>query len=204
MPASQHNPPVGDDSQHLEQLVAWLDSELDEEQSQEVELLLRNDAGLRQKAEELERAWEMLDTLEPVSADHQFTVQTIQAVYEDPHGDTVRRTAKLGKRFLTVASVTCVALWFLVGFLGTLTGIQIARLTMPAPESTPDAQILGNLDLLSRYPEYSAVRNIRLLRQLQTPPETEYAEQDPVSDNDGMLSTDDATDIDERSEEPLP
>ena len=96
MPDSLHNLPIGDDSQRLEQLVAWLDSELDEEQSHEVELRLRRDSGMRQEAEELERVWGLLDTLEPVSADNQFTVQTIQSVFEKSHGGPVRRGAGFG------------------------------------------------------------------------------------------------------------
>jgi len=170
MSDSQHNPPADEDSQRLEQLVAWLDSELEEEQTQDVELQLRKDTDLRQEAEELERAWGMLDTLEPVSADHQFTVQTIQAVFSESSGLAVPRRTRFTTGGLSLAAAVRIGIWFLIGFAGTLLGLQAAYLMTPASDATPDARIIQNLDLLSRYPEYSAMRNIGLLRQLQARP----------------------------------
>ena len=63
-----------------EQLVAYLDGELDDESSRRVEALLVSDAKLRRQLGEMERTWDALDQLGRFEVDERFTQTTLEMV----------------------------------------------------------------------------------------------------------------------------
>jgi len=60
-----------------EDLVAYLDGELDDAATQEVETKLSQDPAVRTEAEDLKRTWSLLDYLPRPKASEQFTSRTM-------------------------------------------------------------------------------------------------------------------------------
>jgi anti-sigma factor RsiW len=68
-----------DDAAH-EQLVAYLDGELDADASKRVERQLAENADYRRELQQLQRAWDMLDELPRVEVGDSFTRTTVEIV----------------------------------------------------------------------------------------------------------------------------
>lgn len=66
-----------------EELVAYLDGELDAESARQVEDRLASDEKYRLELQELERSWDLLDSLPISDVDHEFTKTTIEMVAVD-------------------------------------------------------------------------------------------------------------------------
>ena len=64
-------------AEHRANLVAYLDGELDETTTREIEQTLSKSPVARNDIEMLARTWEMLDTLPQASASDGFTVRTL-------------------------------------------------------------------------------------------------------------------------------
>jgi len=151
----------------LEQLVSYLDNELDDAQMQALEERMRRDMPLRRQAEVLDRTWGMLDVLEPVSASEHFSMQTMQTVRATSLRTSAKRTGRPIRALIAKLARSRALAWFGLGIGGTLLGLLIARMAAPEPESARAVRILRELEMLNRYPEYSAVRDLESLRQLQ-------------------------------------
>ena len=70
--------PANDDA--YEQLVAYLDGELDAESSRQLETRLAEDASYRRELQQLQRAWDMLDELPCAEVSESFTQTTVEIV----------------------------------------------------------------------------------------------------------------------------
>ncbi|MCH2212875.1 MAG: zf-HC2 domain-containing protein [Fuerstiella sp.] len=152
----------------IEQLVAYLDGELDGEQSAGIEKHLSEDPKLRQLAEELDRTWGMLDALESVEASQEFSAQTMKTVAAADM-DSQQRFSALVSRFAGSWFNSHALTWFGIGVIGTSCGLAISLLSGASPESTQAAELLRDIDVLQRYPEYSIVPDVELLRELKFP-----------------------------------
>jgi anti-sigma factor RsiW len=73
-------PPANDDEAIQEELVAYLDGELDAEASAAVERRLSQDMDYRQRLQELERAWNLLDHLPRCQASESFARNTVTMI----------------------------------------------------------------------------------------------------------------------------
>lgn len=67
-------------SDQREDLVAYLDGELDEQASAEIEHLLAKSEAARQEVDALEQTWDLLDALPQVRASDTFTARTMSTV----------------------------------------------------------------------------------------------------------------------------
>ncbi len=63
-----------------EQLVAYLDGELDAETSKQVERRLAENVEYRRELQQLQRAWDMLDELPRAEVSESFTQTTVEMV----------------------------------------------------------------------------------------------------------------------------
>src|SRR5437764_5906332 len=72
-------PPPLDDAQR-EDLVAYLDGELDEETARALEAKLSLDSAVRAEADQLRRTWELLDYLPKAEPSASFTHRTLDRV----------------------------------------------------------------------------------------------------------------------------
>ncbi len=68
------------DSQQTEDLVAYLDGELNDDEASRVEETLTDQAPVRQDVEKLTRVWELLDLLPEPKASASFTERTLSAI----------------------------------------------------------------------------------------------------------------------------
>ncbi len=148
-----------------EQLVAYLDGELDEARAAAVERRLRHDPRLRREAEQLDRTWSLLDVLEPVTAGSHFSQQTVQTVVAEcaPAAGSVRSP---WRRLWSQVLLQQAAGWFLIGMLGTAAGLGVSLLRGEPAVSQRSEAILRNLDMLRRYPDYARIPSVDALRQL--------------------------------------
>lgn len=80
MTDAHDNNPDATTSDLTERLVAYLDGELDEAETQDVEETLTNDPLARARVEELMSTWDFLDHLPRVAATEDFTDRTLTAV----------------------------------------------------------------------------------------------------------------------------
>ena len=152
----------------IEQLVAYLDGELNDEQTAAIEKRLRKDPKLRQMAEELDRTWGMLDALEPVAAGDDFSQQTMQTVAATGSELRQRERASISRLLSSLVGGQTLV-WFGMGVIGALIGLGIGAIRGMSEESTQAAQLLRQIDMLQRYPEYSVVPDVQSLRELNLP-----------------------------------
>ena len=159
-----------------EQLVAYLDGELDESETASIEQQLRNDSKLRQMAEGLDHAWNMLDALETVSVDEEFSQRTLETIVAT--GMSGEQQADFSVRRLLSAFLSSQALvWFGLGAIGALCGLTLVLLRGPSEQAT---EFYRTLELLERYPQYSILPHTDALQQLQLPSAaTATAEESP-------------------------
>lgn len=140
-----------------EQLVAYLDGELDDEASRHIEALLASDRRLRQQLGRLEQTWEALDELDRPEVDEQFAQTTLEMVAVAAEEDVQRQQeeAPRKKRRRWLLNSTCLAMAAVVGFLVVFL-------------SWPDAnrKLLDDLPVLEHLDQYQQIDNIDFLRRL--------------------------------------
>ena len=77
---SMPHDPANDEAQLREELVAYLDGELDAEQSRRIEQRTAVEPDARRMLEELDRTWHMLDELDAPATSEDFTRTTMEMV----------------------------------------------------------------------------------------------------------------------------
>jgi anti-sigma factor RsiW len=159
--------PFGD-----EELVAYLDGELDDEASRRIEERLRTDEAVRMRLQRLERTWQILETLprrEPDEALHRSTVEMLAVEVEGELAEQTTRQAQRRAGWWAAAALG----FFLAGWLGV---VAVDRLW-----PNPDEQLLRDLDVIWDVDAYVHADNAAFLRSLQErglfvkDPETERA-----------------------------
>jgi hypothetical protein len=167
--------PVHVNDELRQQLVAYLDGELDAGASQQIEERLATDPQLRIRLQRLDRTWEMLDELESPQLGEVFAQSTLEMVTvaaaeeaervqaEAPHRRR-RRWAIVGGGLLAAA-----AAGFLVGAL-------------LAPD--PNRELIRDLPVLENLDRYCQIDDIEFLRMLQR--EGLFAEEESDDGQDTM------------------
>ena len=152
------NADFDDQRQTLEnQLVAYLDGELDEEARRLIDRRLAVEPELRDALGRLERTWDMLDGLERSGIEDTFTQSTLemvsQAAAEDVRQELAEAPRRRRRQWLVVS--TSMAAAAAAGFL-------ITAMLRPNPnrELLDDLPVLENLD---RYGEINDIDFLRLL-----------------------------------------
>ena len=141
-----------------EQLVAYLDGELDPESSRRIEALLASDAEVRRRLQSLERTWDLLDELDAAPVGGPFTQSTLEmvavAAHEDVERDRAEAPGRRRRRALTVGGGLLAAA--AAGFLAVV---------FSAPD--PNRRLLEDLPVLENFDEYRQIENIEFLRELR-------------------------------------
>jgi len=151
------NEPANDDAALDEQLVAYLDGELDPQSSRRVEDLLATDPEVRGKLQRLDRTWEMLDELDrPPTADR-FTQTTMEMVAVAAEQDIERLQAEAPRRrrrrWLAVVAGVLVA---------GLTGYAVVAALLP----DPNRDLIRDLPVLQNLDQYRRIDSMEFLRDL--------------------------------------
>ncbi len=145
------------DEQLREELVAYLDGELDSEASLRVERRLAADPEYRRALQELEKAWELLDTLPRAEPDESFTRTTIEMVAVSAANDVddlkLRQRRRRAMAILGMAASIVVAA--LAGF-----GAIYWTATAPNRELVRDLPVIENMEY------YRHADSLEFLRRL--------------------------------------
>ena len=154
---------MNDDSSHPpasldEQLVAYLDGELDVESRRRVEELLGSDAQARRRLQELQRTWDVLDDLDAVPPGNQFTQTTLEMVAVAADQDVRQSLAEAPHRRRRH--------WLAAGLilLAALAGGFFAVVRL-APD--PNRQLVEDLPVLENLDEYRQIDDLEFLRLLR-------------------------------------
>jgi anti-sigma factor RsiW len=138
-----------------EQLVAYLDGELEPDQSRRVEELLASDAEVRAALQRLDRTWELLDQLDRQETEEETVCSTMELVAAVAEEDVTRlRSAASARRRFALAAGGLLAA-SLAGFL-IVWGL------------TPDANqaLLEDLPVLENLEAYQEIDDLEFLREL--------------------------------------
>jgi hypothetical protein len=162
-----------------EELVAYLDGELEAESSRRIEALLASDAAIRRRLQSLERTWDLLDELDAAPLGEPFTQTTLEmvalAARKDAEQDRTEAPRRRRRLWITlgVALMAAAAAGFLIVAL-----------------YDPDRQLLRDLPLLDDLDEYRQIGSIEFLHRLRDEglfsKEATDAPKGPTADDEGM------------------
>lgn len=140
-----------------EQLVAYLDGELDQQAAREIEARLATDPDAQQTLRRLERTWEMLDTLGRAETGDAFTRSTMEAVAvaAEQEVQQQREELPLKQRRQWLLGVCAMLGAAMLGYLAT-------ALLWPNPNSA----LLRDLPVLERVDQYQEVGPFQFLDSL--------------------------------------
>lgn len=138
-----------------EQLVAYLDGELDPQTRRHIDELLASNADVRRRLQEMERTWELLDELDAAPAGSQFTHTTLEMVAVAARQELADAPRRRWRHTLAISGGMLAAV--VAGFLA------VALLT---PD--PNRALLQDLPVLENLDEYRQTDDIEFLRLLQT------------------------------------
>jgi len=122
-----------------EDLIAYLDGELEDAACRWIEKLLMTDPAIRRRLQELERTWELLEKLDEPVADDRLTRSTLEMVAVEAAREVQETSPLQGRRFWVR--------WLLVlGSLLAAAGLGVAVGWFLTDD--PDRQLLEDLPLL--------------------------------------------------------
>ncbi|HEY2146871.1 MAG TPA: hypothetical protein VGH32_02975, partial [Pirellulales bacterium] len=140
-----------------EELVAYLDGQLDSEAARQVEARLASEDRVRRRLQELAQSWDMLDQLPHAVADDTFTRSTVQMVALAAEKEVVEQQAveprRRRRRWLMAGALAVVAAS--CGFFAT------AKVW-----SDPNEKLVRDLSTIENVESYSQVGDIDFLRRL--------------------------------------
>lgn len=158
------------DSELIE-LVAYLDGELDPNAEDQMERRLVREASLRKRADLLDKTWNLLDSLEEVSASGQFTQRTLASVSTPDVSTTAAcpdgSPPASGLSVLQLLSPARMAVSFTFAFLIATAAFQFGQWSSQQSRSSDDIELLQKMDLLEHYFSYRPIPNVQFLRDLQ-------------------------------------
>jgi len=142
-----------------EDLVAYLDGELDEQRTRELDQVLAASEVARHEIEMLTRTWSMLETLPQQTASNDFASRTVASVkIEEQPG-----TAEIHVVAAEVLRRTAITLgWLAAAVAAAVGGFLLTSEWIPVPHEPllRDLPIVENLDV------YSEIGSVEFLRAL--------------------------------------
>jgi anti-sigma factor RsiW len=139
--------------QEVEDLVAYLDGELDDAEAQKVEARLNVDQAARQETEALQQAWELLD--------HLPRAEAVQV-----RANTERMQAR--RQFWTRWWPRVVGAGWAAGLFLAFAAGFLAYRNLHSPEPS-DYELARELRVIENRRLYELVGDLEFLRQLDTP-----------------------------------
>ena len=161
-------PPLNDEDR--ENLVAYLDGELDAQAARGLEARLNLDAEARAEAEALRRTWEMLDYLPRPEPTATFSSRTLQRVAAPEKLATKSSRRAWRPWALRAGWAAALLVAGTLGFAG-VSWFSARKPTPaePAPRIDVDPVLARDLRLLENQRLYELVGDIRFLRELDDP-----------------------------------
>lgn len=141
------------------ELVAYLDGELEPDHARRIEQRLASDERCRERLRQLQRSWDLLDSLPRAEASSTFTRSTIEMVAQQVEVDVNKAISRshFHQRLAWIFGVVGVTLAALIGFFA---GRVIWR--------SPDDELLRDLPVIEKVDVYLQAGNIEFLRMLES------------------------------------
>jgi anti-sigma factor RsiW len=142
-----------------EDLVAYLDGELPDDQVQQIDQIIARSEVARHEVEALARTWELLDVLPPAKASDDFANKTMTnlKVMEQPF----ILTDQWWYVYLTRAVASCG--WIAAILVSGWLGLQITRSWIP----NANEALLRDLPVIENLDQYQEAGDIEFLKQLK-------------------------------------
>lgn len=138
----------------VDEMVVYLDGQLEDQQREELEKKLLDDPDARQHLAALQQSWDALEALPRASCSHSFTESTVKLVVQDAL--LARNEQKVWRQSMQWVACSVAALAFLtVGFIATRQWV-----------TWEDRQLLQQMDLVDNWEKYEAVGSLDLLKRL--------------------------------------
>jgi anti-sigma factor RsiW len=159
---NSNNPSLADTSANSasidEEIVAYLDGELDMETAAKVERRLADDPRYSARLNQLQRAWDMLDSLRRTEADDDFVNSTVAMVAVQ--AEEAAKTQEL--RAMRRRNVTWLALAAVVA-LSMTTAFALFQRRL----SRENRHLVRDLPLIEHVDEYRNIDSLEFVKQLQ-------------------------------------
>jgi anti-sigma factor RsiW len=147
-----------------EELLAYLDGELDAESRRRFEEQLSTSGELRQRLKEHQQTWDLLDELPRANVDDSFTRTTVEmvAIHAGDAADQAERTKRWRQQLAWTLVALSTAAAGVFGFF--LTSRQLAE---PNDRLVKDLPILENLDAFKNAGSVEFLRHVSCFRHRQ-------------------------------------
>lgn len=152
-----HSDPTADQASLEEQLVAYLDGELDDQSHRRVEELLATDPKARDTLERLEGTWDLLDSLDRAHVDEAFTKSTLEMVAVAASEDVEQEKAEVPRRRRR---------WWLAVSAVMLAACAAGFLVVWLFQTNPNDRFLEDLPVLERLDQYRQIDDVGFLELL--------------------------------------
>lgn len=146
------------DDELNQELVAYLDGELDEESGRRIERRLSEDADYRLRLQHLQRAWDMLDYLPRAHVAESFTQSTVEMVVLSATEDVQQLHKRTSQRR---------GLLWLVGGGSFLAATLLGYALVASLANRPNRQLVQQLPLIENYDLYRHADSLTFLDQLR-------------------------------------
>ena len=141
-----------------DQVVAYLDGELEPEASQAFERRLSEDPELRRQVQMHQETWDLLDDIPRTEVSETFTQTTVEMVAlstEDDIKDVQRRQSVRHRYF------------WLAGGLGALAACALGFFAMWYYVTAPNRQLVNDLPIIENLDAYRNAESVDFLRALE-------------------------------------
>jgi anti-sigma factor RsiW len=155
---SNDNPSTAEASAIDEELVSYLDGELDAAAAARVERRMAEDPRYAARINQLQRAWDLLDTLQRTDPDDDFARSTVEMV-------TVQAVEEAKSQNLQVVRRRNLAWLAIVALL--LLSAATAYAVFNHRLSLPDRQLVRDLPVIERVDQYRSIDSLEFLKQLE-------------------------------------
>lgn len=151
------NPSLAESSAIDEELVAYLDGELSRDEAAKIERRMADDPKYAARLNQLQRAWDLLDTLNRTEADDDFVHSTVEmvAVQAVEEAKTQKLRVVRRRNFGWVAMAV-----FALAVSGIAYGLVRYRLDQS------NRELVQNLPLIERVDDYQNIDSLEFVKQL--------------------------------------
>lgn len=146
---------INDSTTDHEILVAYLDGELDQDTTTDIERRLTTEPELRAHLRELQQTWDMLDGLPSTEVNHSFTQSTIELVVEEAQSHLKKSKPNFAWPLKIGAAMA-----LLVG------STAISYATVQYFLETPNRKLIRDLVFYENVDGYGMIPNISVLENL--------------------------------------
>ena len=146
---SGDRPPLPDD------LVAYLDGELEQKAARHIEQKLAADGEFRERLHQYQQAWDLLDELPKTRVGDRFTDTTLEMVAVSASQAQIRLSHRSQRQLISIGGALAAAACALVGYLAVATIV-----------SGPDKQLVEDLPVIESLDAYRHAESIEFLQSL--------------------------------------